>query len=565
MTKEKNSSTTPEQAAVDNPQRRISLTTVFSGAFLSVLIIFILVIAMGFYRFSDFQSILSQLTAEALPEVTVSGKTYSKVNELTFLTERLATSPTQAFRRIAYQDIEDKIKQISDLGIDRNEDQFLKTQLQAISKEFDGLDLLVEKRIQFQNLVKSQESKMYRLHEEVLEFSTSANQATHNTKAMFAWALHYSEVVSLSGKALAMTRLNQIKQISIQIEHRLELLLHESKEVVLVNKANAEFLTRKLKAILIEEDGLLPIRMQEFRSIGQATGRSNFVRNLVGDYARQVQFYSYEVSEAVITETESTALRINQQTRVIGIAAIFAVLFLVAVVYFVQRKIIHRLVRLNHNVLLRLKGENLNLNLSGNDEISDIASSFNYFAEQIEKQKQTMQALSLTDGLTGIPNRRFLDERLETELQIAQRHKWPVSILVLDVDSFKDFNDHYGHLEGDDCLKRVAQTLSKCKQRNSDFVARFGGEEFVFILPDTSTKGAEQVAETILKAIYDLHITHEWSPAAPYITLSIGIASYLAGSEISEEQLLERADKALFQAKKRGKNCFVSFDENKTE
>jgi len=543
-----------------NSQRRVSLTTIFSGAFFSVLVVFILIIGMGFYRFSDFQSILSQLTAEALPEVTLSGKTYSKVNELTFLTERLASSQTQAFRRIAYQDIENKIIQISELGIERNKDQFLRTQLSAISKEFYGLNLLVEKRIQFHISVLSQETKMYQLHEEVLSFSTSDEHTATYIHKMFSWALHYSEVISLSGKVLAMTRLNEIRQVSNELEQRLELLLHESKNVILVNKANAEFLTRKLETVLVGEEGLLPTRMQEFRSVGQATGRSNFVRNLVGDYARQIQFYSYEVSEAVITETETTATRINQQSKIIGIAAIFAVIFLIAVVYFVQRKIIHRLVKLKRNVLLRLNGEEVNLNLLGNDEISDIAQSFNTFAEQIEEQKLAMQALSLTDGLTGIPNRRFMDERLTAEVQTAKRHKWPLSLLVLDVDSFKEFNDHYGHLDGDDCLKKVATSLSTCKQRNSDFVARFGGEEFVFILPDTSIEGAEQVAAMILKCIYDLQIVHGWNPAGEYITLSIGIACYDHQHHVNGEELIERADKALYKAKSQGKNCFVSFE-----
>jgi diguanylate cyclase (GGDEF)-like protein len=356
-----------------------------------------------------------------------------------------------------------------------------------------------------------------------------------------------------------MTRLNEIRQLSNELEIRLKRLLIESKGVKLRENADAVFLTNKLNTILLGNEGLLPTRMQEFRSIGQATGRSNFVRNLVGDYARQIQFYSYEISEAVITETESTAKRINQQTQVIGYAAIFAVIFLITVVYFVRRKIILRLVKLKQNVLLRLKGVEVDLNLKGNDEISDIATSFNTFAEQIEEQKQSMQALSLTDGLTGIPNRRFLDERLTTEIQIAKRHQWPLSLLIMDVDSFKNFNDFYGHLEGDDCLKKIAQALTRCKQRNSDFVARFGGEEFVLILPDTSIEGAEQVASMVLKAIYDLHIAHEKTVTSDFITLSIGISCWNYQQPVNEDELLEQADKALYQAKNQGKNCFVSF------
>lgn len=550
---------TKEPPRIKKNRRRMSLATIFRGSFFSILILFILVNIMVIYLFIDFQSILSKLSTDVLPKVTLSGQTFNKVNELSYLTARLASSPTQAFRRIAYQDIENKIEKITYLDLDNNNDPYLKEQLNAITREFSGLNLLIEKRIQLQKKVKKYEKEMYGIHGEVLSFSLNKELNSNSSKSI-SWLLGFTEVVTLSSKALAMSRLNQVRQIATQLESRFKTLIEKSAHVRLSNKTNAVNLTTRLKTILISENGLLPTRIQELRSIGQATGRNNFVHNLVGDYTMQVQFHSHELNEVIIAETKSTASRVKSQTQIIKLVAIGSILFLMGAAYFLQRKIIRRLLNLNYNVIDRLDGGDLNLNISGNDEISDIAQSFNYLVDKIEKQKQKLQELSLTDGLTGVANRRHLDTRLMSELKSSQRHKLPVSILMMDVDSFKSFNDHYGHIAGDDCLKEITHALKKCMHRESDFIARFGGEEFVLILPDTTSKGAELIAKTILSEISSLKITHEWSTATPYVTLSIGIATFGRQQDpINGESFLKRADDALFQAKEKGKNCFVTF------
>jgi len=540
-------------------KRRISLATLVSSALLSLLVIFIVVNSIVINRFIDFQSILSQLTSTALPEVNLSRMTYSKANNLTYLTERLVQSETQAFRRIAYQDIEKTVEEIKELGLDKNNDEYLKTQLQVISQEFESLNLLIEKRIQIQSIMVSQEQKMYQLNDMLLGLTNDNGHNHENQYAVFSWALNFSEAVSASGKALAMNQLNQVRLQHNLIEQKLEAMIIESKNITLPEGFNANNLTVQLQNILISDTGLIPTRIKELRSIGQSTGRGNFVLNLVNDYVGHVQFYSFEINELVIRDIESTSVRIEEQTLVMGLMALFSILFLIATIYYLQTTVIKRLVLLNNSVLLSSKGENSHLDLGGNDEISDIAQSFNYFVKTIDEQNQKLHELSLTDGLTGIANRRALDKRLMSELQSGKRYRWPVSVLILDVDCFKSFNDHYGHLAGDDSLKAVAKALKSCQQRETDFVARFGGEEFVIILPDTSLKGAKRVAELILKSIVSLKITHEWNTASRYLTLSIGIATFNFEKPVSDIELLERADKALFQAKQQGKNRFICY------
>lgn len=162
--------------------------------------------------------------------------------------------------------------------------------------------------------------------------------------------------------------------------------------------------------------------------------------------------------------------------------------------------------------------------------------------------------LATCDGLTQIANRRRFDDYLEQQWKQMARERLPLAILLCDIDHFKEYNDTYGHLAGDDCLKQVAQTLAQTLKRPSDLVTRFGGEEFAVILPQTDLDGAVKVAELMQAAIQRLQVVHDQSPVAPYLTLSIGIASTIPVSPKSSATLLDMADNALYLAKQRGRN-----------
>jgi len=177
---------------------------------------------------------------------------------------------------------------------------------------------------------------------------------------------------------------------------------------------------------------------------------------------------------------------------------------------------------------------------------------------QLHKANHKLKAMAVVDGLTGIANRRFFDEIYMKELKRAFRNKNELSIILCDIDHFKQFNDNYGHQAGDDCLKSVASLMFKTLQRPSDFVARYGGEEFVFVLPETDIQGAKQVAESVNRVIKSESITHEHSSAANHITLSYGVASIKPqlNQELSSVslELLKSADQALYVAKENGRN-----------
>jgi len=174
---------------------------------------------------------------------------------------------------------------------------------------------------------------------------------------------------------------------------------------------------------------------------------------------------------------------------------------------------------------------------------------------------QELENLSYTDALTGIRNRRFFDDELKREWERARRLQLPISLLLIDVDHFKKYNDLYGHSTGDQCLKNVAMVLETVKKRSIDTVARFGGEEFAFILPNTSEAGAIEVANAARSAIRDMLIQHENSPVAEHVTISIGLATLqpeIKGDN-SQELIVNSADKALYLAKNLGRNRIEAF------
>lgn len=191
---------------------------------------------------------------------------------------------------------------------------------------------------------------------------------------------------------------------------------------------------------------------------------------------------------------------------------------------------------------------------SGLRELFTLADTVNNMIEQIWHDINVLERYSQSDGLTGLSNRRYFEQRLKEEWSRATRQQRPLSILFIDIDYFKRYNDHYGHLQGDDCLRRVADAIQQAVKRDIDVAARYGGEEFVIMLPDTDLPGAEQVARELQQAIRRLHIEHEGSNVEPFVTLSIGIASHTPRFPEKPEELLHAADTALYKAKEHGRN-----------
>ena len=173
---------------------------------------------------------------------------------------------------------------------------------------------------------------------------------------------------------------------------------------------------------------------------------------------------------------------------------------------------------------------------------------------ELERANQRLEQLSTLDGLTGIPNHRHFQERLDMEWRRARREKKPLALLMIDIDLFKLLNDARGHLAGDECLRQIAQALTKCLRRPGDVVARYGGEEFAVILPGLELEKGKVLAERARAAVEGLGIAHPASPVGRFVTTSVGVASMVPDQMNTSDSLIAAADKALYRAKHNGRN-----------
>lgn len=182
-----------------------------------------------------------------------------------------------------------------------------------------------------------------------------------------------------------------------------------------------------------------------------------------------------------------------------------------------------------------------------------------HLLEELARKNKELERLSLLDGLTDIPNRRYFDTVIRQEWDRALREKSALSMIMADIDYFKLYNDNYGHQEGDRCLMAVAASLNAALHRPGDFLARYGGEEFAAILPETGEEGAFRIAERMRRQIGEQHIPHRASKVSAQVTLSLGISTVRPEKKSDLRQFIEMADRALYRAKSEGRNRSCPF------
>ena len=215
------------------------------------------------------------------------------------------------------------------------------------------------------------------------------------------------------------------------------------------------------------------------------------------------------------------------------------------------------LLRALHNLYHVLSGQNRDLaaaNVRLEERVAERTAELGLANQSLTDLNHRLRELSNSDGLLEIANRRHFDARLEEEWRRAQRQGQSLSLLMIDVDHFKRYNDSYGHQAGDRCLQAVARAAQSALRRPGDLLARYGGEELVVILPNTELAGAILVAQAIQRALADLHIPHADSPVADQVTVSIGVATMLPNPQLESAQLLAAADHGLYSAKESGRN-----------
>lgn len=535
-----------------NKRTRFLLTKVFSVALICVIGVFVAVTLLSFSRLIDFRTTLSDITEKSVPNLVFSGRIFNQVNTLIYLTEGLSKPNSEAALWQIERNINTQMDKLQELANAELADPYLSVQLEALKIEFFELKALIRDKLEVQKLLQVRLDNVYQLYDRTL----TKHDLSDNTD----WSLLIANTVAMAGKVTSMTRIYEVRQAAARIKENMATIIIQSQNFAPSKRPLVQQLNDSLEFMILGKDGVIELRIEQLRTEGRARGRGNFVRNLILDYANLAEYHSYEINESVLTQAEDTTTKVNEQIRFIALVSVVALLFLLSVVVFLQTKFIRRLKLLDRLVRHHLEGKKTDITVTGNDEISDIANTFNSFVTKIEHQNEILQNLSLTDGLTGIANRRSLDERLLHTLNTGLRHSWPTTIMLLDVDYFKKYNDKYGHAKGDDCLIEVAAILTAEMQRENDFVARYGGEEFVCVLDDTGSAGAHKVAEKIIAAMAKHKLPHGDSEVAGHVTLSIGVVTYypVHGNRGEPLELLQKADKALYAAKNKGRNTYVT-------
>lgn len=212
-----------------------------------------------------------------------------------------------------------------------------------------------------------------------------------------------------------------------------------------------------------------------------------------------------------------------------------------------------------HHVAVRLSGQLIEMDgeqyvWSNAEDITESRKA----KRRLERLYKKLELLSFKDGLTNIANRRMFDVTLEKEWQRAQRKQTSLSLMMIDIDFFKQYNDFYGHQQGDECLKIIAKLLSKVSKRSMDLVSRYGGEEFVLLLPEIDIEKVVELAEKCLSIIREAKIPHENSKIADIVTVSAGVCTIIPTIDSPSSRLIVCADELLYKSKKAGRNRFLS-------
>ncbi|MGL1892379.1 MAG: diguanylate cyclase [Spirochaetaceae bacterium] len=255
----------------------------------------------------------------------------------------------------------------------------------------------------------------------------------------------------------------------------------------------------------------------------------------------------------------------KQGKRIIKYATISiiiaGIIVLLLIILLLNKYILYPILKLDKHMTSIMKNNDFSIRLGteSKDEIGDLTRAFNYFITKIEKQRLQLKKLSTIDALTNIGNRRKFDETLLLEWNRQKRFKKNITLLLIDIDYFKNYNDYYGHQAGDECLKKIGQLLAKKTKRAGELAARYGGEEFGLIFSNNDNEDIIKLTKSLLADMKELNIRHAKSEIAEFVTFSIGIAFMSPKDNDEIKDFILMADKALYRAKESGRNQYCIF------
>ena len=422
-------------------------------------------------------------------------------------------------------------------------------------ESLEGLQRVIDKRDQLRD---KQQSLLQSLYELTQTLSDERGSELSPAYSALQTAIGFTSLALSSEKHGQLHRLNESAKAAFE---QAKGLTTSPQEQQLIDQA-----MQVSKTVFALRE---PVLLNARATLAAArNARASAQRLSVGSYN-----YFKTVKDSAEQATAAHKRNVSQALIIIFFVGLVFFISTLLIIWFIRQHVVQRLNKLSTAMAMHVEGKEVQIPAQGDDEIAEMGNAFSVFvlarhfaeADLVKARKETeainaqllslnknLEKMSLEDGLTQIANRRCFDERYLSEWRRAARIGVSISIIMLDVDFFKSFNDQYGHPLGDGCLVQVAQTLRQSLRREGDFVARYGGEEFIVLLLGYSQQEAAEVANRLLLAIEQQAIVHETNPKG-IVTVSLGVATTTPTIEMNHEQLIRQADEALYQAKKLGR------------
>ena len=515
-----------------------TITNILLGVFIGLIV---LLISFTYIQLKETETSFKTIAVDVVPTLANNGIVYSQLSSLAFLVANFAQADSPAKMRIGEAEVTGQLKEIERL-IETSSIE-IDSDLTLVRAEFSVLKSLIEELFALQQVLVNGENQIYTIR--------SAIKDSDSTKRY-----EKTELLLLTLKLIDADKLIDVRRLQRSMEAQLATMTVEAKSASSIDAQ----ISRQVNDLVFGERGIINSKLLLLRTKGRVEGQRNFVRRLVLDIASATEFKAYEFARNQSLQAELLATRSSQQFSVTLITHLVTFLTGLALIIFVKLRVVSRLKSLTHSLSQKAMPEKVESLYRQNDEISILARTVVEHIDTIDKQKAELTQLSFMDSLTKVGNRRAFNERIEQAVNLAMRNDLNLSVLLIDVDSFKQFNDEFGHVKGDECLYQVAQLVKNKAKRGSDFVARYGGEEFVCLLIGMPADEALEFASQLCTAIEALAIPHKLNSAvSDVVTVSIGVHTESTINAQSGERLLQCADTALYQAKTNGRNQAVQY------
>lgn len=532
----------------------LSVGRLFALLLIGLFAFFLISGAFMYRQLVALERVLADISKDGVPAMIDASQTFSQANLLLNSIQELTMASTSAAQRIALSEVENKLNQMLQTNPTMQASVY-EEQIRLIREELDSLNVLIAQKLAILNQIQTQKTALFVLLSDMQRISQQ------DSAKLQSWATQVAAIVAQTTESMSEGRLYLLRDKRQLLANQINQLSEVTASLPASSKDQVEALNESLNKLVTGENGLFKLKAEQLRVNGRAIGRGHFVTNMVEDFSRDAEAAAVRINQRAIGEVAELTATVNRQSRTFIVIAFLTGLLLLLSMNVVRKRIIHRLVLLNRAIKQYVPGEADLIDDDRQDEIGELVRSFRQFANTLEIQQEKLKNLSLTDELTNIANRRHFEKRLEHELRLAQRHQWPLSLLLIDVDYFKAYNDFYGHSEGDTCLKTVAAIISKAIRREVDLAARFGGEEFVCILPSTDKSGAMAISHQLHALLYQANLPHHKSLVSDRVTWSIGVATSSAQEPFDRDTLILHADTALYHSKQSGRNTTTHHDQ----